>query len=100
MPQENGKSPLPIVTACMRADGRPTFAYQIIEVTSQEADNGVQYYLAEAQLLEEGYEEPFVHFSATNHLPFFMKRSASTWACPRRHPASQPFRRISHAARD
>ena len=70
MPQENGKSPLPIVTACMRADGRPTFAYQIIEVTSQEADNGVQYYLAEAQLLEEGYEEPFVHFSADESPPF------------------------------
>jgi hypothetical protein len=62
MPQGNDKEPT-IVTACMRADGTPTFAYQIVEVTAEEADNGVQYYLAEAQLLEEGYEEPFVHFA-------------------------------------
>lgn len=62
MPQEKITSPLAIVTACMRSDGKPTFAYQMVEVTSEEAGNGVQYYLAEAQLLEAGYEEPFVHF--------------------------------------
>jgi hypothetical protein len=70
MPQENSKNPLAIVTACMRADGTPTFAYQIVEVTSEEVDNGVQYYLAEAQLLEDGYEEPFVHFGLEEAPPF------------------------------
>jgi Protein of unknown function (DUF2997) len=64
MPQEKDKEPIAIVSACMRADGIPTFAYHVVEVTSQEAANGVHYYFAEAQLLEEGYEEPFVHFDA------------------------------------
>jgi hypothetical protein len=53
MPQEDKRS-IPIVSACMRADGTPAFAYHVIEVTSQEAVNGIPYYLAEAQLLEEG----------------------------------------------
>ena len=70
MPQGNKKEPIALVTACMRADGAPTFAYQVVEVTSQEADNGIHYYLAEAQLLEEGYEEPFVHFDALEAPPF------------------------------
>src|SRR5438874_13589566 len=70
MPQASDKQPIAIVSACMRADGTPTFAYQVVEVTPQEADNGIQYYLAEAQLLEEGYEEPFVHFPAPESPPF------------------------------
>jgi hypothetical protein len=70
MPQASDKEPIAIVSACMRADGTPTFAYQVVEVTPQEADNGIQYYLAEAELLEEGYEEPFVHFPAPESPPF------------------------------
>ena len=69
MPQED-KRPIAIVSACMRSDGVSTFAYHMVEVTSQEADNGIHYYLAEAQLLEEGYEEPFVHFDAPESPPF------------------------------
>jgi hypothetical protein len=70
MPQEKDKEPIAIVSACMRADGTPTFAYHVVEVTSQEAANGIHYYFAEAQLLEEGYEEPFVHFDAKEAPPF------------------------------
>ena len=56
------KCRIDIVSACMRKDGLPCFALNHVEVTPQEAENGIQYYLAEADLLEAGYEEPFVHF--------------------------------------
>lgn len=69
MPQED-KRPIPIVSACMCADGTPTFVYHVVEVTSEETESGIHYYLAEAQLLEEGYEEPFVHFDAHEAPPF------------------------------
>ncbi len=62
MPQWNGARPLIIVSACMTRTGVPTFRLNEVEVTQEQAANGIQYYLAEAQLLEEGYEDPFVHF--------------------------------------
>ena len=52
-----------IVTACMHSDGTPTFARTEVEATEDQAQNGIHYYLAEAQLLAQGYEEPMVHFS-------------------------------------
>jgi len=51
------------VTACMTRDGLPAFAINEVEVTQDQIDNGIHYYLAEADLLQAGYEEPFVHFS-------------------------------------
>jgi hypothetical protein len=60
-----------IVTACMRPDGTPTFARTEVEATDDQAENGIHYYLAEAQLLEQGFEEPFVHF-AENEAPAFL----------------------------
>lgn len=52
-----------IVTACMNAhDGSPTFAITKVSVTDEEAGNGVQYDLAEVELLKRGFEEPFCHF--------------------------------------
>jgi hypothetical protein len=51
-----------IVTACMRADGLPTFVRTEVEVTDDQAENGIHCYLAEAQLLQHGFEEPMVHF--------------------------------------
>jgi hypothetical protein len=51
-----------VVTACMRTDGTPTFAVNEVSVTQEEAENGLHYYWVEAELLESGYEEPFVHF--------------------------------------
>ena len=40
----------------------PVFALTQVEVTPEEYDNGIHYFLAEADLLVRGYEEPFVHF--------------------------------------
>lgn len=57
-----GIRPIQIVSACMNANGCPDFALSQVEVTQEEIENGVHYYLAEADLLEAGYEEPFVHF--------------------------------------
>ncbi len=57
-----GARPLTIVTACMNADGTPDFALTTVEVTQEQIENGIHYYLAEAELLEAGYEEPFVHY--------------------------------------
>jgi hypothetical protein len=59
-----------IVSACMTREGSPTFAVTQIAVTQEEAENGIHYYVAEAQLLEEGYEEPFVHFGEDESPPF------------------------------
>jgi hypothetical protein len=57
-----GKRTIAVVTACMRADGAPDFALHQVEVTQEEAENGLHYCLVERQLLAAGYEEPFVHF--------------------------------------
>jgi len=65
------KRPIAVVTACMRSDGKPTFARTEVAVTEEEAENGVHYYLVESELLEAGYEEPFVHF-AEDEAPAFL----------------------------
>ena len=62
MPDCESKRPVTIVSACMTRNGTPTLLLNQVEVTQDEAENGVHYYLVEAQLLEDGYEEPFVHF--------------------------------------
>lgn len=49
---------LHVVTACMNASGCPCFALTKVAVTQEERDNGVHYYLVEADLMERGYEEP------------------------------------------
>jgi hypothetical protein len=72
------KRSIVIVSACMTAQGTPTFAFTEVEVSQEEAENGVHYYLAEANLLEAGYEEPFVHFDA-DEAPAFL------------HPAVRQF---------
>jgi hypothetical protein len=58
----------------MNADGTPTFAMTTVEVTQEEAENGIHYYLAEAELLQAGYEEPFVHFDE-HEGPAFLHRA-------------------------
>jgi len=65
------KRSLTIYSACMRGDGLATFARNQVEVTEEEAENGIQFYLVEAQLLEAGLEEPFVHFPE-EELPTFV----------------------------
>ena len=56
----NGRSPSS--PRAWRADGTPAFALNEVAVTQDEAENGIHYYLVEADLLEAGFEEPFVHF--------------------------------------
>jgi hypothetical protein len=62
VPRPGTKRPVTVVSACRRADGCPDFAVTHVAVTQEEAENGIHYYLAEAELREAGYEEPFVHF--------------------------------------
>ena len=62
--------PIAIVTARMKADGLPTFILTTVEVTDDEQDNGVHYYLAAGHLLEQGYDEPFLHFDEFESPPF------------------------------
>ena len=38
--------------------------------SQEQIDNGIHYYLAEAELLENGFEEPFVHFDENESPPF------------------------------
>src|ERR1700716_1951486 len=65
------KRTIAIVTACLRADGTPTFARTEVEVTQDEAENGVHYFLVEAELRKSGYDEPMVHF-ADSESPAFL----------------------------
>jgi hypothetical protein len=60
-----------IISACMRSDGSPTFVRTQVDVTPEERANGVHYYFAEAQLIEAGYEEPYVHFD-DREMPAFL----------------------------
>ena len=64
-----------VVSACMQKDGTPAFAINAVEVTDEEEANGIQYYLVEAQLLEAGFEEPFVHFGETEARDWVAKRN-------------------------
>lgn len=57
-----GKRMIAVVSACMAADGTPTFAINEVEVTHEEYENGIHYPLAEDRLVDDGFEEPFVHF--------------------------------------
>lgn len=57
-----GTREIAVVTACMNANGTPELVLNEVEVTADEAANGVHYYLVEAELMEAGYEEPYVHF--------------------------------------
>src|SRR5262245_13891443 len=72
MTTQEGKRPVTVVTACMTGAGLPDFALTVVEVTPEEADNGVHYYLAEAQLPEAGYGEPFVHFAGAEAPAFLV----------------------------
>jgi hypothetical protein len=63
MPDSAEKRRVILVSACMRSNGLPAFSLHEVEVTPEEFANGVQYDLAEQQLLADGFEEPFVHFT-------------------------------------
>jgi len=65
-----GHRTIAIVTACMSAKGKPDFVLTEVSVTHEEVENGIHYYLAEADLLQAGYEEPFCHFDEFEAPPF------------------------------
>ena len=72
MTEWQGKRSIAVVSACMTSNGSPTFVLNEVEVTYDEALNGVHYYLAEAELLTGGYEEPYVHFDEFRELQPFL----------------------------
>jgi hypothetical protein len=71
MADSPGKRTVAIVSACMSCDGTPALVLNEVAVSEDEILNGIHYYLAEAQLLNDGYEEPFVHFDQ-NEAPAFL----------------------------
>jgi len=71
MPVSPEKHTIAIVSACMRVDGTPDLVLTEVNVTQEEAENGIHYYIAEAELLDAGFEEPFVHFG-DNEGPSFL----------------------------
>ena len=72
------KRTIAIVTACTSSDGTPTFAFNEVEATQDQIDNGIHFYLAEADLLLAGYEGHFIHFDE-DEAPSFL------------HPAVRQF---------
>ena len=61
-----------VISAVMNASGLPDFALTEVEVTSDEAANGVQYDRVEERLVADGYEEPFVHFAGRESPDFLV----------------------------
>jgi hypothetical protein len=72
MPSAEEKRPVTVVSAVMTAAGLPAFALTEVEVTPEQYDNAIHLYLAEAELFEAGYEEPFVHFAGPEAPPFLV----------------------------
>jgi hypothetical protein len=56
----------------MTKSGTPELVLNQVEVTPDEEENGVHYYLVEALLMQAGYEEPYVHFSETDGPAFLI----------------------------
>jgi hypothetical protein len=65
-----GKRRIPVVSAVMTRSGLPDLVLTEVEVTHEEALNGVHYYFVEAELMKGGYDEPFVHFAEGEGPPF------------------------------
>lgn len=57
-----GKRSIAVASACMRSDGCPDFAFNEVEVTHDEYENGVHYDLVNDRLSDAGYDDPCVHF--------------------------------------
>jgi hypothetical protein len=45
MPSTGDKYRIAVVSACMNQDGTPALALTEVEVTAEEAENGIHYYL-------------------------------------------------------
>jgi hypothetical protein len=69
MPDPEESRPVAVVTACLTAAGTPALVLTTVAATAPERDNGIHHYLVEGELLEAGYEEPFVHFDEGDSPP-------------------------------
>jgi hypothetical protein len=67
------KRSVTIASACMTAQGSPTFVLQDVQVTEEEYENGIHYAMAEDWLIDSGYEEPFVHFADAEAPAFLLE---------------------------
>ena len=95
MPPWQGKRRIAVVSAVMNASGVPDFALNEVEVTQEEAENGIHYYLVEAELLEAGYEEPFVHFDDSES-PAFLHPAVRQYL-GQRPAAAMPDQHVAHS---
>jgi hypothetical protein len=87
MPSSHHKRAITVATACMSADGTPDFALTTVAVSDEEAANGRHYELADAQLLDRGYEEPFVHFGEGEGPAFLLPAVREYLGLPPAHEA-------------
>lgn len=85
MCQRPESRPVAVVTACRNAGGSPEFVLTTVAVTPAQQDNGIHYYLVEADLLEDGYEDPFVHFDE-HEAPPFLHPAVRRHLASRLHP--------------
>ena len=80
-----------VISAVMKASGLPDFALTEVEVTPDEAANGVQYERVEERLVADGYEEPFVHFAGREAPNFLIPAVRQYLGLPeRRHDSNNP----------
>jgi len=82
-----GPRKLSVVTACLNAGGIPDFALTEVEVTHEEYANGVHCDLVEERLVEEGYEEPFLHFDGLDAPDFLVAAARRYFGEPMIVPA-------------
>jgi hypothetical protein len=88
-PQWQGKRSITVVTAYIRQDGIPDFKLNEVEVTHEEYENGIHYYLAEATLLQSGFDEPFVHFDEFEAPPFLLSAVRQHLQTPQAEPVEE-----------
>jgi len=69
-----GKRKITVVTACMNANGAPDFGFTEVEVTQEEAENGVHY--------DEGEAPAFLHTAVRHYLGLSFADAAPTVIVP------------------
>ena len=98
MSEQNGKHSVAVVTACMRRDGLADFVLTEVKVTAEQAENGLHFYLVEADLLEAGFEEPFTHFDE-GEAPAFLFPAVKQYLHSQPTDTSQPSSCERHSDR-
>ena len=83
-----GERRITIVTACINAIGSPELVLNHVKARLDQVQIGIHYYLAEADLLEAGYQDPFVHFDQFE-APAFLMMAAKRHLGVLKRPAQQ-----------